>query len=94
MLAQINQYLPRMLKSLNQIQYDVQNQISKESLTKFFIHAESISIDYGIMEKAKNMVAFEFDVGWSDVGTWTGLKNLQKEYNLDLPNEVKKFMPP
>ncbi len=31
---------------------------------------KSISIDYGIMEKAANVYVISADIGWSDLGTW------------------------
>jgi len=31
---------------------------------------ENISIDYGIMEKSKNVFVISADIGWSDLGTW------------------------
>lgn len=31
---------------------------------------KSISIDYGIMEKSKNVHVISADIGWSDLGTW------------------------
>jgi mannose-1-phosphate guanylyltransferase len=33
----------------------------------------TISIDYGIMEKASNVFVQEGDFGWSDIGTWNSL---------------------
>ena len=33
----------------------------------------NISIDYGIMEKAKNVYVLPADFGWSDLGTWGSL---------------------
>ncbi len=33
----------------------------------------SISIDYGIMEKASNVFVLSADFGWSDLGTWGSL---------------------
>lgn len=33
----------------------------------------SISIDYGVMEKAPNVCVFVSDFGWSDLGTWGSL---------------------
>jgi len=32
--------------------------------------AEAISIDYAVMEKAKNLVAVRYSDGWSDLGDW------------------------
>lgn len=31
---------------------------------------KNISIDYGIMEKSKNVFVISADIGWSDLGTW------------------------
>lgn len=44
----------------------------KEALAIDSIYSEckSVSIDYGIMEKAKNVFVLSADIGWSDLGTW------------------------
>ncbi len=34
---------------------------------------KNISIDYGLMEKAKNVLVILSDFGWSDLGTWGSL---------------------
>jgi len=34
---------------------------------------ENVSIDYGIMEKARNVFTVVSDFGWSDLGTWGSL---------------------
>lgn len=47
----------------------------------------SISIDYGIMEKAKNVYVLGANFGWSDLGTWTSLFEQAKK---DENNNVKK----
>ena len=39
------------------------------------------SIDFGIMEKAKNVVTFKLDCGWDDLGSWTSLENLAPALN-------------
>lgn len=36
----------------------------------------AISVDYGILEKAANVVVVPVDVGWSDVGSWDSLFDL------------------
>jgi mannose-1-phosphate guanylyltransferase len=38
----------------------------------------SISIDYGIMEKASNVYVLAVDFGWSDLGTWGSLYENRK----------------
>ena len=34
---------------------------------------KSISIDYGVMERAENVYTIASDFGWSDLGTWGSL---------------------
>jgi len=46
---------------------------SKHDLKKIYEKVESISIDYGVMEKAKNIFMIPGDFGWSDVGSWDAL---------------------
>lgn len=38
-----------------------------------YSECKSISIDYGIMEKASNVYVLSSDFGWSDLGTWGSL---------------------
>jgi len=45
----------------------------KEFIAKVYTECKSISIDYAIMEKAKNVFVRSSDLGWSDLGTWGSL---------------------
>ena len=38
---------------------------------------KNISIDYGIMEKAKNVYTLAVEFGWSDLGTWGSLYTIR-----------------
>jgi mannose-1-phosphate guanylyltransferase len=42
-------------------------------IAKTYAVCTNISIDYGIMEKAKNVYVLSVDFGWSDLGTWGSL---------------------
>ena len=45
---------------------------------------KNISIDYGIMEKAKNVYTLAVDFGWSDLGTWGSLYTIRdKDDNMN-----------
>lgn len=55
-----------------------------------FIHdvyyeSHSISIDYGIMEKADNVCVLKANFGWSDLGTW---KSFHEQSEKDKNNNV------
>ena len=42
-------------------------------INRVFPTCRNISIDYGIMEKSKNVFVYPSDFGWSDLGTWGSL---------------------
>ena len=45
----------------------------KNFINKTYSVCKSISIDYGVMEKAANVYVLGSDFGWSDLGTWGSL---------------------
>ena len=46
-----------------------------------------ISVDYGIMEKADNVVVIDGEFGWNDVGSWDTLEVM---YNKDENGNISK----
>jgi mannose-1-phosphate guanylyltransferase len=54
----------------------------KEFINATYTICKSISIDYGIMESARNVYVLAADFGWSDLGTWGSLfENRPKDEN-------------
>jgi mannose-1-phosphate guanylyltransferase len=45
----------------------------KDALDKVYEQCLAISIDFGIMEHTSNASVICADLGWSDLGTWSGL---------------------
>ena len=45
----------------------------KSYIEKVYAQCKSISIDYGVMEKASNAYVRSSAIGWSDLGTWGSL---------------------
>lgn len=43
---------------------------SRTAVRRAFLQSPSISVDYGIMEKAESVFVVPGDFGWSDVGDW------------------------
>lgn len=50
--------------------------------------ATATSIDFGIMEKATNVVTFPLSCGWDDLGNWTSLETLADHLGLHQQNNV------
>ncbi|MCH8567304.1 MAG: mannose-1-phosphate guanylyltransferase [Balneolales bacterium] len=46
------------------------------SINSFYEAVESVSIDYGIMEKAATVYVVPAEFGWSDVGSWLAIYEL------------------
>ena len=52
-----------------------------EAIERIYPQCVNISIDYGIMEKARNVYVIPASFGWSDLGTWASTyEALEKDY--------------
>ncbi|MFA7404843.1 MAG: mannose-1-phosphate guanylyltransferase [Pelobacteraceae bacterium] len=45
----------------------------KERIAALYQDLESVSIDYGVMEKSSRVKVVPVEMGWSDVGSWSAL---------------------
>jgi len=51
----------------------------QDFINKIYSSCTNISIDYGILEKAKNVHVLSANLGWSDLGTWGSLYELSNK---------------
>ncbi|ANQ53609.1 mannose-1-phosphate guanylyltransferase [Thermosipho sp. 1063] len=51
----------------------------KDKLRKLYGKVDKISVDFGIMEKAKNIYVIPSEFGWDDVGSWTAVERYSKK---------------
>lgn len=85
LLKSIEKYLPEMYKGLIEYEKHIKLEDEKEHLLKLYQDAPSTSIDFGIMERAENIVIVRALFNWDDVGDWNALeriKNKDKEGNI------------
>ncbi len=52
---------------------------AEDDAARAYPNLPATSIDFGVMEKASNVVMFPLDCGWEDVGSWASLENLVGE---------------
>jgi mannose-1-phosphate guanylyltransferase len=57
-------------------------------VTQAYPELPATSIDFGVMEKARNVVTFPLDCGWDDLGSWTSLEALATRQGLMRPEGV------
>ena len=79
-LKELEKFQPRLLEYCklsirNSVKdFDFQR-LEKQSFKK----CPNLSIDYAVMENTDNAYLIPFNVGWSDVGSWKSLWNLEKK---------------
>ncbi|MFR9504029.1 MAG: mannose-1-phosphate guanylyltransferase [Rikenellaceae bacterium] len=66
-------YLPELHSNFSSISPTFRTDMEVAAVDRIFSECKSISIDYGIMEKADNVYVKIGNFGWSDVGTWSSL---------------------
>ncbi|WP_299176584.1 mannose-1-phosphate guanylyltransferase [uncultured Chryseobacterium sp.] len=73
-------YLPEMTQQFMACEYNSERENS--CIEIIYPKVQKISIDNGILEKAKNVYVIPADLGWSDLGTWTSVyENTEKDEN-------------
>lgn len=79
-LKAFQNYLPEMTEQFASCEYNTKNEA--ECIEMIYPKVNKISIDNGILEKAKNVYVIPADLGWSDLGTWTSVfENAEKDEN-------------
>lgn len=69
-LNSVQNYAPGLYADLMRIGEHIGTFSYEEALDKIYNEVESISIDYGILEKASNVFLVQGDFVWNDLGSW------------------------
>lgn len=69
-LDAVKQFAPELYSDLRKIQADLGNPSFEQTLDTIYRAVEGISVDYGIMEHAKNIYLVEGNFVWNDLGSW------------------------
>jgi mannose-1-phosphate guanylyltransferase len=82
---------PEITKPFSSISYYSKDE--QEQVDKVFLACKEISIDYAVMERAENVYVVLSDIGWSDLGTWKSLYEMQdKDENANvLDGNIKAY---
>ena len=81
-LKEIESHLPDMYEELKATSEELYGSTHIPAINDFYHACESISIDYGIMEKAESVFVVPGDFGWNDVGSWTAVYELAEKDKL------------
>ncbi len=75
-LAAIRRHLPDLDVMLLTLEKRMGTERLEDVLKSVYGNAPSVSIDYGVMEKADNVVVVRGDFRWNDVGSWESVRDL------------------
>jgi len=76
-LAAFAEHMPEMTKGLEALRKAVGKRTWAGVLKRVFPKLPSVSIDYGVMEKARNLAVLPGDFGWSDVGSFAAIPEVR-----------------
>lgn len=79
-LNEIQHYLPQIARQVDVLKNSLNRSgLNKDLIDTFYHNCISISIDYGVMEKAKTVYVVPGDFGWNDVGSWLAAYELEEK---------------
>lgn len=84
-LSAIQRYLPEMTEVFEEALPRLGTAGEPEAIRAAYMQCKSISIDYGIMEKADNVFVCLADFTWSDLGSWGSIHDISDK---DADNNV------
>lgn len=76
-LRYFKELLPDVYACLDKIGKAMGTEREREVIQAVYPTIPKISVDYGIMERAKGVLMLEGDFGWSDVGSWDTLDTVR-----------------
>lgn len=78
-MKNFQELLPEVYACLEQIGEAMNTPEEKQKIRDIYPRIPSISIDYGIMEKSRDVKVISAEFGWNDVGSWDNLGVLYEE---------------
>jgi len=75
-LRRIELHLPELGAALAALSSELGSERFDELLTELYERTTPISIDYGVMQKAEQVLVIESNMAWDDVGSWASLANI------------------
>lgn len=71
-----NKFLPETAEAFNYLADNLNSNDYNDKLKKVYMRLNSISLDYGILEKSDDVYCIESSFSWSDMETWDELYRL------------------
>ena len=69
-LSELQKHLPELARKIDTIAESMGTVQERATLDELWPTLQTISIDYGVMEKVNKFAVIPVDIGWNDVGNW------------------------
>lgn len=75
-LEALKEFLPQTYGLVESLAAHIGKRSYESQVKKVYVKAENISVDYAVLEKARNVVVVPAEIGWSDIGSWAAVYEL------------------
>jgi len=75
-LAEFERQMPDLYAALAQIEAVLGTAAYHSTLKRIWPELTAETIDYGVMEGAEDVVVIPVDIGWSDIGNWSSMRDI------------------
>ncbi len=75
-MAELARTMPEFIAQLEEVDRVLGTPQADETLARVWSRVASQTVDYGVMEKARDVAVILVDIGWSDVGSWASLLDI------------------
>jgi mannose-1-phosphate guanylyltransferase len=83
-INEIKKYSSVTYEAIHEIQF-VKEELLQTLINYKYHETESISIDYAVLEKSKNIYVIPSEIGWDDIGTWKAVERYKEK---DINNNI------
>ncbi|WP_297423597.1 mannose-1-phosphate guanylyltransferase [Clostridium sp.] len=77
-IDEIKKYSPNTYEAIREIE-EVKEENLQKLINEKYHKTESISIDYAVLEKSKNIYVVPSEIGWDDIGTWKAVERYKEK---------------
>jgi len=78
-LGQIEEHLPELYEGLLEIDSKLGAPDEEETVRRVYCQIRSISIDYGVMERAQRVIVLRATFRWNDLGSWEEIYKISEK---------------
>ena len=82
-LNEIKNFMPDLDHGLTELRESLNTPDFEKKLANVYGQLKSISIDYGVMEKSRNVYLIKGSFDWNDVGSWNAVYELSENFNME-----------